>query len=188
MQTNNTAMRIPAGENADIFDAQRIFAKFCNGKVITSLNNTETQQTYKVLTRPEVHGPEYGFIVGNTNDEWDVHAALSAYTTSDKKRVMVGVIYVTPKYRNLGYGRTLLEQARKYIPAAKLLTSSDNIGSMAVRNWCSVARRHKEIHLIDSDWKKVNADFSGPVPIITKGSNKIRMDQGTDDYFFVWPK
>jgi GNAT superfamily N-acetyltransferase len=183
-------MHIAEGENADEFDARRVYVNFKSGTELASMLNADRQEQFRAISKPGFHGIEYGFIVQGTDDEWDVHAILGISATRDPKKVAVGTIYVKLAYRNLGYGRTLLEQARKYIPADKLLTSSDNIGSMAVRNWCSVARKHKEIHLVNSRGKKVYADFSGSMPLLYDDASEsyIRMDEDDNDYYFVWPK
>ncbi len=103
----------------------------------------------------------------------------------------VAAIYVAANYRNTGIGKQLMEEARRLIPAENLLASSDEIGEMAVRNWCALARKHSKIYMVNGYTKEtVDADFSGSMPVIEDGGASFNLNEDPDGppYYFVWPK
>jgi GNAT superfamily N-acetyltransferase len=108
-----------------------------------------------------------------------------------KRCVSTDAIYVSPKYRNTGIGKQLVEEARRLLPDDMLLTSSSEIGTMAVRNWCALARKHTSIHMVQGHSKEtVDADFSGSMPVIEDSGNAFELDEDPNGppYYFVWPK
>ncbi len=91
-------------------------------------------------------------------------------------------VWVDSKLRGRGIATWMYNIAHDFTDRG--LASTDNLGTMSVGMWCSLARKHREIFLLRDDGERVDADFSGAIPVVD-GKPITRVSSG---YRFIWPK